>query len=232
MLWQETFAFYGKICTIVKKIHGFDAIFFILVGTEMVRFAKEMTFSYCQKYKIPFENCNKRTAKTSPFSLLFMTANIFCSNGCKINHIARIMILFLFCSKTTTLRYRCQFLWDVKTFVAFRCDQFFMYFQLTSEHVYGMCVCVFERALRTIWFCINDFVCSVWFGLVWFGCLNFLLSAFIMLYMKLCILMLPALETHNRWAIRKMMFAIPTREWIKISETHNNCGSFRVWVWV
>lgn len=99
LLWQETFAFYGKICTIVKKIHGFDAIFFISVGTEMVRFAKEMTFSYCQKYKIPFQNCNKRTAKTSPFSLLFMTANIFCSNGCKINHIARIIILFFFAAK-------------------------------------------------------------------------------------------------------------------------------------
>lgn len=91
-------------------------------------------------------------------------------------------------------------------------------------------VCAWAWIVCTNWFCINDIIC-----LVWFGCLNFSLSAFITFYMKLCSANAVCSRNryNNRWAIYKTMFAIPTRrEWIKISETHNNCGSFWVRMWV
>lgn len=128
-----------------------------------------------------------------------MTTAIFRSIDCQINHIVRNTSK----SKTTAHRYHrrmaipyriywlhVQFLWDVKTFVAFRRDRFccffLVHFQLSSYHS-EWCVCAFG---------INDIVCLV--VSVCFRCLNFSLSVRVLYYTTLFILLNSACTQNTR----------------------------------
>lgn len=145
--------------------------------------------------------------KIGPFLLLFTTQIVFHSNGFEVNRHRPLDNKNMFDSQPNlstltplpngdSYHAQCSYVGSLAG-LGWLHFQFFMrrenicriplrdlYFYVLSINIITCVWCdcdVRSCEVCTIWFCINDIVC-----LVWFGCLNFSLSAFIMFDMKLC----------------------------------------------